>query len=88
MRRLPASVGFLSAVGRGAADLTRWLVSLFSRSLQVRIVVLTVLLTLVSIFVPGPISALRSTCGVRLGSGEVPTVMPRSSSAVSSSAEK
>ena len=50
MRRLPASVGFLSAVGRGAADLTRWLVSLFSRSLQVRIVVLTVLLTLVSIF--------------------------------------
>lgn len=50
MTRLPASVGFLTAVGRSLADLTRWLVSLFSRSLQVRIVVLTVLLTLVSIF--------------------------------------
>ncbi|HJG80643.1 MAG TPA: HAMP domain-containing histidine kinase [Brevibacterium senegalense] len=50
MRRLPASAGVLSAVGRGLADLTRWLVSLFSRSLQVRIVVLTVLLTLIAIF--------------------------------------
>ena len=50
MTRLPASVGFLTAVGRSLADLTRWLVSLFSRSLQVRIVVLTVLLTLVSSF--------------------------------------
>ena len=50
MTRLPASVGLLTAVGRSLADLTRWLVSLFSRSLQVRIVVLTVLLTLVSIF--------------------------------------
>lgn len=49
MRRIPASAGVLAALGRGVADLTRWLVSLFSRSLQVRIVVLTVLLTLVAI---------------------------------------
>lgn len=50
MRRVPASAGLLAAIGRGAIDLSRWLISLFSRSLQVRIVVLTVLLTLVAIF--------------------------------------
>lgn len=50
MRRVPASAGLLAAIGRGILDLSRWLVSIFSRSLQVRIVVLTVLLTLVAIF--------------------------------------
>ena len=50
MSRAPAVAGVLGATGRGIADLTRWLVSLFSRSLQVRIVVLTVVLTLVAIF--------------------------------------
>lgn len=50
MSRAPAVAGVLAATGRGIADLTRWLVSLFSRSLQVRIVVLTVVLTLVAIF--------------------------------------